>query len=664
MQKALTRLLVASLLLLAGGTAVGAESPTPLKLNGQPVDFAFWDPEPRVYSYEDVALPAERRALFDEEGVEYLYGLYRAELHFRADGDVEEREVAVRHLLSRAAVNSHGNDEHWVDAFAETATIEQAYILLPDGEHVEADPSTLLVKADDDDDIFTDNFEIVVPFAGLRPGAATVLAVRTRHRSDSYPLPFSRIFTPQIMIPMERFELRMTWDEGVTPPAWATDFEELKCRTTGPRQVDCRAEQIEPHPKDPDIVYSDTLPALVVGEATTWPALTRRMSSLVQTAYSEKHELKSDLEKLLDGAMNPQERLSRIHGFVSREVRYLGLEHGLGGIIPRPTRLTFTRRFGDCKDKTTLFVDLARRAGFDAYPVLTSSNRKNLDKLLIPAAGYFDHMVACVRVLGADGGEDRELCFDLTDPYSSSDTLSDWVQGAVRLKLTGATTAPDRLPGDEFTWTLDVRTDYQLNADGSLDQKRTRRYGRANAAWLRGRLQPRSRKDRMEWLRENFEYNHNEGVELKSIDYQGVDDPAGQAVITSAAHMAESFDPEDFRYFEDWESQLGSEVRWFRTDNQSHDYSFAGLAFRGETHYRLPETHRLVHEGAQIDFTSEFGSFRRHYRLEDEELVVVTEIAMPRRVIAADRIPSFNRFLDHVSANAQITFDVAAVAAP
>lgn len=400
----------------------------------------------------------------------------------------------------------------------------------------------------------------------------------------------------------------------------------------------------------------------MVGEATTWPALTRRMSSLVQTAYSERQELERDLERLVEGATNPQERLARIHRFVSQEIRYLGLEHGLGGIIPRPTRLTFSRRFGDCKDKTTLFVDLARRAGFDAYPVLTSSTRKNLEKLLIPAAGYFDHMVACVRLAGTDGGEDREFCFDLTDPYSSSDTLSDWVQGAVRLKLTEATTAPDRLPGDEFTWALEVRTDFQLNADGSLDQKRTRSYGRANAAWLRGRLQPRSRKDRMEWLRENFEDSHNEGVELKSIDYQGIDDSASQAVITSAAHMAESFDPEDFRYFHNWESQLGPEVRWFRTENQSHDYNFAGLSFRGETRYRLPETHRLVHEGAQVDFTSEFGSFRRHYRLQDQELVVVTEIAMPRRIITADRIPSFNRFLDHVSDNAQITFDVAAIA--
>jgi len=658
-QKILTRLLVAWLLLLVGGSAVAAAKPTPLKLNGQPVGFAFWGPEQRVYSYDDVALAAERRALFEEEGVEYLYGLYRVELHFRADGDVEEHELAVRHLLSRAAVNNHGNDEHWVDAFAETATIEQAYVLLPDGERVETDPNTLLVKADNDDDIFTDNFEIVVPFAGLRPGAATVLAVRTRHKSDSYPLPFSRTFMPQVMIPIERFEMRMTWDEGVTPPAWNTDFEKLDCRNTEPRQVDCQAEQIEPHPKDPDIVYSDTLPTLVVGEATTWPALARRMSSLVQTAYSEKQELKRDLEKLLEGATSPQERLARIHGFVSQEIRYLGLEHGLGGIIPRPTRLTFSRRFGDCKDKTTLFVDLARRAGFDAYPVLTSSNRKNLEKLLIPAAGYFDHMVACVRLPGVNGGEGRELCFDLTDPYSSSDTLSDWVQGAVRLKLTEATTAPDRLPGDRFTWALEVRTDFQLNADGSLDQKRTRRYGRANAAWLRGRLQPRSRKDRMKWLREDFEDDHYKGVELKSIDYQGIDDSASQAVITSTAHMAESFDPEDFRNFQSWESQLGSEVRWFRTENETHDYSFAGLTFRGETHYRLPETHRLVHEGAQIDFNSEFGSFRRRYRLQDRELVVVTEIDLPRGTIAAERIPSFNRFLDHVGDNARITFDVA-----
>lgn len=646
-------------LVLSGISAALAVQPLPLKFNGQPVEFAFWSPRAPSITYDQVALAPERGARFAEESVGTLYGLYRAAIHFRADGDVDESNLIVRHVLSQSAIRNHGNAGVWVDAFSEIASINEAYTLHPDGRRVPVDPGTIQLTATDDNDIFTDSFKMVLPFPDLKVGSATVLAVHRRHRREAYLLPWSRIFYPQTLSYRERFEVRVSWDRGVEPPKWKTDFPALECREDGPRLLLCQAERIEPHPDDPNIIYVDVLPTLVIAEPTSWSALAQRVSALVEGAYTGNPDLDTLLAEILQGATTEDQRLERIHRFVSQDIRYLGLEHGFGGLVPRPTDLTLRRRFGDCKDKAVLFVDLARRAGFEAYPALASTKRENLDKLLLPASGYFNHMVACVRV-----EQDRkERCLDLTDPLSSHEYLSRGVQGSIRLDIAAATTGPGRLPMDEFTWVLEVTAENDLNADGSLDERLVRTYGAANAAWLRGKLQSSTRRERLGWLREDYENLYSSEMTLDKIDYRGIDEVVSEVVISSRARLAKSFNPDQFTYYEEWENWMISEANNFTSENETHAYSFPGLLYRGENRYHLPPTLRIAHSGARIDFSSAFGTYTRRYQIDDRNLVVITELAMPRATIAADRIPEFNRFIAQVRDNAQINFDVEAVAA-
>ena len=74
--------------------------------------------------------------------------------------------------------------------------------------------------------------------------------------------------------------------------------------------------------------------------------------------------------------------------------------------------------------------------------------------------------------------------------------------------------------------------------------------------------------------------------------------------------------------------------------------------------YKLPSGFRVAYLGAEVDFDSAYGRFTQRYQMEGEQLMVITELAMPRARIATEEIPRFNRFVDHVRDNAQITFDV------
>lgn len=454
-------------------------------------DFLQWAPTAPTMTYADVDLPPDYKARERAAETPVAEPFVRLEVHLGADGTIRRSGSRARFYLTQSGVQRSGNLTFWVDSFSEIATIEQAYTLFPDGRRLDVDPNSVQLIQEISDNIFSDAYEVIVPFYGLEKDAVAVLVTRIEEKPGVWPLPWSRVYFPRTFVPRGEFQFSLTWDDGVEDPLWQTDYADFACTTPSPRQVLCRAEDIAIYPDDPNVHYRDVLPSLVVSERTSWQELAGMVGAFVDSAITDDVALDTALDRLLAGAEDDQERLRRMHRFVSQDIRYIGLEQGLGGIIPRPAAQTLASRFGDCKDKTTLFIALARQAGMDAYPVLTTFDR---------------------------------------------------------------------------------------------------------------------------------------------------------------------FDPSDTSDFTDWQGWLSYEARSSRSDNIHHNYRFPGLKYTERAEYRLPETRRLGHVGAQISFETPFGVFQRNSRLSGGALAVVTELSIPSVEIPPDRIAEFNAFIGHITDNASIVF--------
>jgi transglutaminase-like putative cysteine protease len=118
-------------------------------------------------------------------------------------------------------------------------------------------------------------------------------------------------------------------------------------------------------------------------------------AGLARDRYQMTPALESKLTGLLAGARTQDDSIRAIHRFVARDVRYVAISLGMGGYQPRSAADVLATGFGDCKDKATLFVTLARRIGLDANPVLINSAAK-VDRAL-PSISQFDHAIAEVE---------------------------------------------------------------------------------------------------------------------------------------------------------------------------------------------------------------------------------------------------------------------------
>ena len=135
-----------------------------------------------------------------------------------------------------------------------------------------------------------------------------------------------------------------------------------------------------------------------VGGGISWETIGAWYAGLARDRYAMTPALASKLGTLLSGAKTLTDSLRAVHKYVAKDVRYVAVSLGMGGYQPRPSGAVSETGFGDCKDKATLFVTLARAMGLTAYPVLLNSSAKVDPKL--PSISQFDHAIAVLDQKG------------------------------------------------------------------------------------------------------------------------------------------------------------------------------------------------------------------------------------------------------------------------
>lgn len=612
-----------------------------------------WTPVLAQFKYHDILGDPGRIADYEQQGHATVELMEHHDIQRDSSRTVVETVSLARLMVTTAGVAEGGNLRFWLDASRDRAEIREAYVLQPDGSRIHVSPDMVQFTSDSSPKIFDDSILVTIPYPQLRTGSIAVLTYRSKRNSARSPVPWSRVLYSRTFKPVMHFHVQVRWTKPNLKPSWKTDDGQLQCRETALSLVCDSAAFAEPLPVEPDMPSPyDVMPTLVLAEPMTWPELASHMKQVTESALSEGDELNRVAGELVAGIADPGEKIDRLFHFVARDVRYVGLEHGHAGVIPKPTRTTLATRFGDCKDKTLLFVDLARRAGLDAYPVLTSTERAATDKLLLPSTHYFNHMIACVRQ-----NQDDERCIDLADPETSSKRLPHELHGAVRLVLNEATTAPDRLGDERHTWVEDVHTDVTLNSDGSTTEKLDRRLQSHWAASLRHNLKSKNQTERQQWLKEAYQNVVSAKAEPE-VGYLGLESAGQPLTLTTRTRFPNSFDPRSLRIYQDVDPWLRDLLRSIRTRNSRYPYKFKGLAYKNETTIRLPNDMPLRHTGAEVHFTHEFGELHRVYHPESAGVTVQTELAMPNANLSGDEIIRFNRFLDLIEASSRLWFSV------
>jgi hypothetical protein len=178
---------------------------------------------------------------------------------------------------------------------------------------------------------------------------------------------------------------------------------------------------------------------LLVSTFPDWAAFGAWYRRIIQESDAVTPEIEARAAELTRGARSPREKVEALYNFVTG-LRYVAIPLGVNSHRPHTAASVLKNRYGDCKDKATLFNTLLRTQGIPADLVLVPRFSQAHDA--VPGAG-FNHAISRVR-LG-----DEVLWADTTDDVSRFGLLPPGDPGRKVLVIDAATQGLTTLPTPE-----------------------------------------------------------------------------------------------------------------------------------------------------------------------------------------------------------------------
>lgn len=108
-------------------------------------------------------------------------------------------------------------------------------------------------------------------------------------------------------------------------------------------------------------------------------------------------EIKMLADSITKGTVGEQEKVAQIYRWVQKNIRYVAIEDGDNGVVPRAATLVLQRRYGDCKDKTSLLQALISAIGADVSFAWIGTRSLPYKYSEFPSTFVDNHMIAVYR---------------------------------------------------------------------------------------------------------------------------------------------------------------------------------------------------------------------------------------------------------------------------
>ena len=400
---------------------------------------------------------------------DYIYLLDDGVVRFESDGRGNRTYRQVIQILNQDGAEAWGEQSFSYSSGSERLTVNWIRVLTTTGEVISARPAheqESLAPVAFEAPVYSDQKIRRVTLSGVAPGTLVDWSYTVERVKPLVPGDYHTGWRVTTGLLTRRSRLMVDVPASVTPRIQEHNvrFKRDEVQARGRRVYTWATRDVHKVEGEPFAASPNTLSVHIdVAAPITWAHLAKWYAGLSSARYAVNPVLAAQLAEHVKDARGLEDSLRAVHRWVSQDFRYVSLSLGIGGYLPRLPSEVVATRYGDCKDKATLFIALARRMGLNAYPVLLSSSG-SADSTL-PSMEQFDHMIAAVDRPAANGGR---LYLDLTSELTPYGELPPAEEGSFALVVHDdgsfeSVTLPERPATANRS---DTRIQGQLDAEG------------------------------------------------------------------------------------------------------------------------------------------------------------------------------------------------------
>jgi hypothetical protein len=567
--------------------------------------------------------------------------------------------VAMR-VLNRRSAEPYLNAVGFENNDSKVTSI-QTWTISPSGRVTQSGKKDLITAADFADfEVFSDDRVKMIKIPGAEDGSLVGYEISSQGHT-----PISgRQFRMEDEIPVRVSELHVSVPSGSL--RWFVNHpDRVQVVSQSNNGAAFRTENRPAIPGESDAPPFSSLAAEVFinydpkGSAAlqSWEEAGHSYHALFDIGEKPETEIAAQVERLSSGESDVLSKIDALYTYVSRQIRYVAIEIGVGGYQPHPPADVFKNKYGDCKDKATLLISMLNKIGLRGYPALVGTRGDVEADPKAPTLATFDHMIVAfpvpanlrpaVEKFSAYDPRNQILWMDPTSEFDPLGQLPEMDQGVFALIAYPDHGDLQRIPepapnqnGSEFAVKL------HLQSDGAGAAEVAARYfGVSNSkrhVFYRGRSQS-------EILRgfEERVTRYASQASFRNASISGTEDNRRQ--ITEQFSFAGNFataSSGNSWFFQPLilsgiaVPEVGPRPRQLPLD--------VGAPYHVKVDYRveLPAGMRVERLPDKVSVKSEFGEITIEYSMNGDALVAMQMMSFAQSRIPPDKYPDFRDFVN------------------
>lgn len=340
--------------------------------------------------------------------------------------------------------------------------------------------------------------------------------------------------------------------------------------------------------------------------------------------------------ELTKDAKTSEDQVQALYGYVSRHIRYVGIDFGIGRYQPHTAAEVLANQYGDCKDKDTLLEALLRAKGFATAPVLIGAGVAPVPE--VPSPAVFNHAITAVNLPAG------RIWLDSTPQAAPYRYLSEIIRDQKALVIPASApasleTTPAAAP---YPFTERFEATATLDAEGKLTGKMTRTYRDDAEVLIRVLAQNIAQ---AEWDKASQYLSSTSGFSGTTSDTQFSDAEDATRPISITYSYAK-------HPFGDWDNLRivplfpVTEFPSLESDSSAPEEDIqlgAPRTLTAISHIRLPDSF-YTDLPDPVHVKTDFATFDKTYRFESNEVVVERTVVVLKKKVAKEDWKKYQSF--------------------
>lgn len=348
--------------------------------------------------------PVSARAPGTDHGTDHSVTVERHVQHFvvEPDGSYTLTVEQIKTIATRDAMHEHAQHYIGYNQSLDTVISVEAHTEKADGRRLAVQPHQIRDQqeaASFEAPMFQDTRLKIVVFPDVQPGDRVAVRYVVRRHTPLFPGQFEDLTTARFH---RQRDFRLIYDmpASLALHADAVGFEALA--GTGPagkrryqwRYVDGDNARIEAD----SVSYLDYGKRLAVSTFPDYAAFAHAYQERAAGKALADDSVTALAQRIAGGIVDRRERAIALSDWVRKNVRYVGVYLGPGGVVPHAAASVLANRYGDCKDHATLLEALLGSAGIDSTVALVNNgDAYRLPE--VPTLGVLNHAIVYVPSL-------------------------------------------------------------------------------------------------------------------------------------------------------------------------------------------------------------------------------------------------------------------------